>query len=710
MSRKRKIKKSGPKRLPGKYRQIIEFFQRNPRQSFNYKQITHALGITKDDQKNDVIKILQVMEREEIIESISRGKYRYLPDFSMFTGTIDFTQRGAAYVVVEELNEDVYISKSLTAMALDGDTVTIELIRQKRGSRLEGKVLEVVERKRTEFVGTVQKMRNFAFIIPDNSRLHVDFFVPQNDLNGAKDGDKVLVELVDWPMSSPNPNGIVTKVLGKAGEHNTEMHAIVAEFGFDSEFLPAVLEEAEKLPATISVKEIKNRKDFRDTLTVTIDPVDAKDFDDAISFKKLENGNYEIGVHIADVSHFVRPNSILDDEAFQRATSVYLVDRTIPMLPERVSNNLCSLRPNEDRLAFAVVFEMTKDAAVKDYWIGKTVIHSDRRFTYEEAQDVIEKKSDEHADAIRTLNDLSLKLRNKRFKDGAISFESDEYHFVLDDDGKPLEVQKKVRKEAHKMIEDFMLLANKTVAKHVNTKLKKPLPYRVHEAPNLEKMSFFVQTAAKFGYTIDTTSHETISQSINTMVEESEGTVAANILHPLAIRSMEKAFYTIKDTFHFGLNFPYYTHFTSPIRRYPDLIVHRLTFNYINKQYGVNTDDLEKACKHSSQMEQRATQAQRASSKYKQIEYLSGFVGQTFEGVISGVTEWGIYVELNDNHCEGMVRISDMKGDFFEFYEKDLSVVGRRTGKKLSFGDTVTVRIKKTNLNKRTADFTIVSE
>ena len=710
MSRKRKIKKSGPKQLPGKYRQIIEFFQRNPRQSFNYKQITHALGITKDDQKNDVIKILQVMEREEIIESASRGKYRYLPDFSMFTGTIDFTQRGAAYVVVEELNEDVYISKSLTAMALDGDTVTIELIRQKKGSRLEGKVLEVVERKRTEFVGTVQKMRKFAFIIPDNSRLHVDFFVPQNDLNGAKDGDKVLVELVDWPMSSPNPNGLVTKVLGKAGEHNTEMHAIVAEFGFDSEFLPAVLEEAEKLPATISAKEIKKRRDFRDTLTVTIDPVDAKDFDDAISFKVLDNGNYEVGVHIADVSHFVRPNSILDDEAFQRATSVYLVDRTIPMLPERVSNNLCSLRPNEDRLAFAVVFEITENASVKDYWIGKTVIHSDRRFTYEEAQEVIEKKSEEHADAIRTLNELSLKLRKKKFQDGAISFESDEYHFVLDDDGKPLEVQKKVRKEAHKMIEDFMLLANKTVAKHVHNKLKKPLPYRVHEAPNIEKMAFFIQTAAKFGYKIDTTSHETISKTINNMVEESEGTVAANILHPLAIRSMEKAIYTTKDTYHFGLNFPYYTHFTSPIRRYPDLMVHRLMYNYINKQFGLNSEDLEKACKHSSQMEQRATQAQRASSKYKQIEYLSGFVGQTFEGVISGVTEWGIYVELNDNHCEGMVRISDMKGDFFEFYEKDLSVVGRRTGKKLSFGDTVTVRVKKTNLNKRTADFTIVSE
>ncbi|MFT5723440.1 MAG: ribonuclease R, partial [Bacteroidia bacterium] len=435
---------------------------------------------------------------------------------------------------------------------------------------------------------------------------------------------------------------------------------------------------------------------------------DAKDFDDAISFHKLDNGHVEVGVHIADVSHFVRPNSALDDEAFNRATSVYLVDRTIPMLPERISNHLCSLKPNVDRLAFGVVFELDQNAKVVNYWIGKTVIHSDRRFSYEEAQEVIEGNSKELKEEVQLLNALSLKLRAQRFKSGAISFESDEYRFTLDEKGKPIEVIKKERKEAHKMIEDYMLLANKTVAQHVFTKIKKTLPYRVHAAPNVEKMSFFIQTAKKFGYTIDTKSPELISASINDMVEKTEGRVESNILHPLAIRSMEKAVYTTKDTYHFGLNFSYYTHFTSPIRRYPDLIVHRLLFDYLNNKNAPNADDIEKACKHSSQMEQRATQAERASTKYKQIEYLSDYIGETFEGIISGVTEWGIFVELKDNHCEGMIRISDMKGDFYEFYEKELCVIGRRTSRKYTFGDTVKVKIKKTNMNKRTADFTFI--
>jgi len=710
LKKKKKINKSGPKKLPGKYRQLLEFFRLNPRKSFNYKQITHQLGINSQEQKEDVIKILQVMEKEEIIEAVDRGRYRYVPDFSLFTGKVEFTQRGAAFVLVDELEEDVYVSKSLSGMALNGDIVTVELIRQKKGSRLEGKIIEVVERARTEFVGTVQRMKKFAFVIPDNSRIHVDFFVTPENMNKAKDGDKVVVELLDWPIGTPNPYGLVTSILGKAGEHDTEMHAIVAEFGFKVDFEPNVLADAEAFPDTISKEEISKRKDFRKTLTFTIDPVDAKDFDDAISYKVLDNGNFEIGVHIADVSHFVRPNSALDDEAYDRATSVYLVDRTIPMLPERISNHLCSLKPNVDRLAFAVIFELDKNADMVNYWVGKTVIHSDRRFSYEEAQEVIEGNSNEYKKEIQQLNALALKLRSQRFKSGAISFESDEYRFTLDENGKPLEVIKKERKEAHKMIEDYMLLANKTVAKHVYTKIKKTLPYRVHESPNVEKMAFFIQTAKKFGYLIDTKSHETISATINSMVERSEGKVEANILHPLAIRSMEKAVYTTKDTYHFGLNFDYYTHFTSPIRRYPDLIVHRLLFDYLNKKNGPDAEAIEKACKHSSQMEQKATQAERASTKYKQIEFLSDFIGDVFTGIISGVTEWGIFVELKDNHCEGMVRISDMKGDFYEFYEKDLSVVGRRTGRRYTFGDEVKIRIKKTNMNKRTADFSLIHE
>lgn len=668
------------------------------------------MGIASAAQRSEVSKILQVMEKEEIIESVERGRYRYVPDFSLFTGKVDITQRGAAFVIVDELDEDIRVSKSLTGMALSGDTVTVELIRQKKGSRLEGKIIEVVERARNKFVGTVQKMKKFAFVIPDNNKIHVDFFVSKENMNKAKDGDKVVVELTEWPIGTPNPYGQITKILGKAGEHNTEMHAIIAEFGFNTDFAPDVLADAQSFPEKISAAEIKKRKDFRDTLTFTIDPVDAKDFDDAISFKKLDNNRYEIGVHIADVSHYVRPNSILDDEAYNRATSVYLVDRTVPMLPERLSNNLCSLRPNVDRLAFAVVFEMDDKANVLKHWIGKTVIHSDRRFSYEQAQEVIEGKSKEYQREIQTLNRLALLMRENRYKHGAISFESDEFRFTLDDNGKPIEVVKKVRKEAHKMIEDYMLLANKTVAEHVHNVFKnKPLPYRVHGAPSLEKMAFFIQTAKKFGYDIKTQSHQTISSSINKMVAESEGKVEANILHPLAIRSMEKAYYTIKETSHFGLAFEYYTHFTSPIRRYPDLIVHRLLFDYLNKGNGEDPTEIERACKHSSSMEQKATQAERASVKYKQIEYLSDYVGERFTGIISGVTEWGIFVELKDNHCEGMVRISDMKGDFYEFYEKELSVIGRRTGKKYSFGDEVTIRIKKTNMNKRTADFTLIS-
>lgn len=709
LKKKRKSKQKSQKRLPGNYQEVRDFFRGNPRGFFNYKQICHQLGIRSAEQKDEVIKILHILEKDEVIESVARGKYRYQPDFSLFTGKVEITQRGAAYVIVDELNEDIYVSKSLTGMALNGDTVTVELIRQKKGSRLEGRIIEVTERSRTQYVGTVQKMKRFAFVIPDNSRIHVDFFVPKESLKKARDGDKVVVRMTEWQTGSPNPNAEVVKILGKAGENNTEMHAIVAEFGFRTEFEPEVIAAAEGFPETISKAEIKKRRDFRDTLTFTIDPVDAKDFDDAISFKEIDKDRFEIGVHIADVSHFVKENSVLDEEAYDRATSVYLVDRTIPMLPERLSNNLCSLRPNVDRLAFSVIFEMNKNADVLNYWIGKTVIHSDRRFAYEEAQEVIEGKSKEYKKEIQLLNNLATTLRTKRFQHGAISFESDEYRFTLDEDGKPLEVIKKIRKDAHKMIEDFMLLANKTVAKHVAKELKgKPIPYRVHESPSLEKMAFFIQTAKKFGYDIQTESHQAISNSINKMVEASEGKVEANILHPLAIRSMEKAYYTTKETSHFGLAFDYYTHFTSPIRRYPDLILHRLLYEYLNGNKGLSQDKVEKACQQSSKMEQRATQAERASVKYKQIEYLSRFVGQDFEGIISGVTEWGIFVELSDSHCEGMIRISDMKGDFYEFYEKELCVIGRRTGKRYNFGDVVKVKVKRTNLNKRTADFTLL--
>lgn len=663
------------------------------------------------EKRTEVIRIMNLMEKEEIIESIAPGKFKYLPDFKCFNGKIELTSRGAAFVIVEELAEDIHVSPSLTGQAFDGDTVVVELLHQKSGRRPEGRVLEVVERARTQFVGTVQMMKKFAFMVPDNSRIHVDFFLPKKVLKGCSDGDKVLVEFTDWPVGSPNPNGQVVEVLGPAGEHETEMHAIVAQFGFRTDFEPEVESEAESFSDIISKAEIKSRKDMRDVLTFTIDPVDAKDFDDAISFKNLGKGNYEVGVHIADVGHFVQEGSLLDQEAYERGTSVYLVDRTIPMLPERLSNNLCSLRPNEDRLAYSVIFNMKVTGKVNSYWIGKTVIHSNRRFSYEEAQEVITGQSEEYQTEIQTLNKMAHKLRADRFKNGAIAFESDEFRFELDDKGRPIEVFKKVRFDAHMMIEDFMLLANRTVAKHVHTEYKgQALPYRVHDAPNVEKMVNFINTAKKLGYDIDTRSPESISASINHMVAETEGKVEANILHPLAIRSMEKAFYTTKDTSHFGLAFDYYTHFTSPIRRYPDLLVHRLLFLYQNgRKYG-RKDQLEKACNHSSKMEIQASMAERASVKYKQAEYLSERIGEEFDGIISGVTEWGIYVELDDNHCEGMVRISDMPGDFYEFHERDLAVVGRRTRRRFTFGDPVRIRVKKTNLNKRIIDFSLVND
>ncbi|MBI1305827.1 MAG: ribonuclease R [Bacteroidetes bacterium] len=711
-SRSPKKNKVGKKQqLPYQYREVLEFFRGHPRKTFNYKQICHQLDIRSTEVKTEVIRILNMMEKEEIIEAVAPGKFRYLPDFSIMTGRVEITSRGAAFVIVDELEEDVHVSPSLTGQAFNGDIVSVELLHQKKGRRPEGRIIEVLERAKTQFVGTIQMMRKFAFLVPDNSRIHVDFFIDRKSLKGCKDGDKALVEFIDWPPGSPNPNAFVVEVLGQAGEHNTEMHAIIAEFGFKTSFEREVEEEAEAFSGVISQDETKKRRDFRDIFTITIDPEDAKDFDDAISYQILPNNHLEIGVHIADVSHYVTEGSLLDHEAYERGTSVYLVDRTVPMLPERLSNDLCSLRPHEDRLAYSVIFEMGSGGKIFDYWIGKTVIHSNHRFSYEEAQEVIEGNSELHAKEIRDLNRIATILRKKRFANGSIAFESDEFRFKLDAEGRPLEVIKKIRKEAHLMIEDFMLLANKTVAKHVSDHYKdQVIPYRVHDAPNPEKMENFISTAKKFGYIINTQSHKTISDTINKMVEETEGKIEANILHPLAIRSMEKAFYTTKETSHFGLAFDYYTHFTSPIRRYPDLLVHRLLFLYQSgRKYG-RKDQIEKACAHSSKMEVQASLAERASVKYKQIEFLSEHVGEEFNGIISGVTEWGIYVELDDNHCEGMIRIADLKDDFYEFYEKEMAVVGRKNKRRFTFGDPVTIQVKKANLNKRIIDFSMVYE
>lgn len=694
---------------PEEYAYILDLFESFPKKSFNHKQIAFQLPIDHKCSSSDIEKILSLLIKEDKIEQIKPGKYRYIPHFKLISGRIDFTQRGAAYVISDDLDDDIFISPSLTGAAINGDTVTVELLHQRKGANPEGRVVQVLQRANSSFVGTVEKLKGAAFVVCDNPKIHVDFFVVKKNLLGAKDGEKVLVELIDWPKGDKNPTARVTKVLGKSGENETEMNAIVAEFGFPLHFNAKTEKEAAAFPDKIPAAELKKRRDFRDILTFTIDPEDAKDFDDALSFRKLGEGRYEIGIHIADVSYYVQPGTALDDEAYERGTSVYLVDRVIPMLPERLSNGLCSLRPGEDSLTYAVVIEMDDNAKILKQWIGRTVIHSHRRFSYEEAQQRLETGKGDLAAELQLLNKLAGILRTEKFKNGAISFESDEVKFKLDEDGKPLYVFKKERKDAHKLIEDFMLLANKLVAKYAAVEVKNGyLPYRVHEAPSMEKLGLLQQIAGRFGYTINTTSQLELARSLNNMTAKAANTPQATLLNPLAIRSMEKAIYTTKKTSHFGLAFEYYCHFTSPIRRYPDLITHRLLTGFLEKSSIPDKDTVEKIAKQSSAMEQKAVEAERASIKYKQTQYLEEHVGDEFEGTVTGLTEWGIYVELNENKCEGMVRISEIKGDLYEFYDKLYAVIGRRKRHRIDLGQTVTVKVKRTNLQKRTIDFLMI--
>lgn len=706
---KKKSKKGQPQHDIDLYRKVLKIFRSYPRQSFNYKQIAFEIPSSNINHRENVRKMLEYLVHKDKIEEVNRGKYRYIISSRQYLGRIDFTRKGAGFVRCEEFEDEIHISRENTQQALQGDEVLVELVRYKPGNRPEGRVVEVTTRHRNQFVGTVERLSNFAFVIPDDAKIHVDFYVDQSDLNGAQDGDKVLLEMYDWPKNVKNPYAEVVDVLGKAGDHNTEMHSILAEFGFRTAFPENVIKESEALPRSISKEEIAKRKDFREYTTFTIDPDTAKDFDDALSIRFLDNGHFEIGVHIADVSHYVTPGSAMDQEAYERATSVYLVDRTVPMLPERISNELCSLRPKEESLCFSAVFEMNKKGQVLNAWYGKGVIYSDHRFTYEDAQKVLDKKKGLYFEELDCLNKLAKTLRTKRFEQGSISFESNEFKFELDEEGVPIKVVKKVRKDTHKLVEEFMLLANRRIAEHVHSKYKgKFVAYRVHEPPTEEKLENFLHMSRRLGYPIKTDSHLELANSINTMVAATDGKPEANILHPLAIRSMEKAFYTTKQTSHFGLAFDYYCHFTSPIRRYPDLITHRLLFAYLHNEKNASQNSIEEACKHSSKMEIKAVNAERASVKYKQTEYLAQFTGEEFDGIISGVTEWGIFVELLDNHCEGMIRLRDMHGDLFEFYEKKMAVIGRRTKKEFVLGDPIRVKIKKTNLVKRTVDFVLV--
>lgn len=695
---------------------ISDIFEKNKNVALNHKQIAAKLNLKDADSAHTILEILVEQTDKGIFIRPERGKFR-LKDLKTFViGTVDMTADGSAFIVPDdEFEKDIFVAPRKLRNALHGDKVKVYVFAKKTsGRKKEGEVVEIINRAKTDFIGVAKISERFAFIIPDDRKMLHDIFVPLNDLHGAKNGQKVQVSITDWPEGAKNPIGKIIHVLGTQGENNTEMNAILAQYGFPLSFPAEVEQEANEIPETVSEEEVKGRKDFRDTITLTIDPADAKDFDDAISFKKLPNGNYEIGVHIADVSHYVKPNTKLDKEAYERATSVYLVDRVIPMLPERLSNGVCSLRPHEDKLCFAAVFELDEQANVLSQWFGRTVIHSNRRFSYEEAQEVIETKQGDFAEEILKLNELAHILRDKKFKEGAISFESTEVKFKLDEHGKPTGVYVKERKDAHKLIEDYMLLANRKVAEFIakkgKGKQKYTFVYRSHDTPNLENLNNFATFASRFGYKINMKTDKEIAKSLNFLMEDVEGKKEQNILTQLAIRSMAKAIYTTKKTGHYGLAFDYYTHFTSPIRRYPDVMVHRLLARYLDGGKSANEEEYETASSHSSAMEKRAADAERASIKYKQAEYLEDNVGNTFTGIISGVTEWGMYVEIIENKCEGMIRLRDITDDFYVLDEKNYCIVGQRKHKKYQLGDEVQVRVKKVDLSKRQIDFSLIQE
>lgn len=695
---------------------ITDIFEKEDNNPLNYKQVSGKLNINDNESRQVIQSILKDESKAGNFKEVEKGKF-ILKDLKAFViGHVDMTADGSAFVVPEdEFENDIYIAPRKLRSALHGDKVKVHTYAKSRGKRKEGEIVEVLERARTEYTGTINISPRFAFVTADNRKMLNDIFVPLTDLNDAQDGEKVVVAITEWPQDGKNKNpvGRVKHVLGKKGENDTEMNAILADFGFPLSFPQTVEQEAESYDGSIPKEELKKRRDFRQITTFTIDPADAKDFDDALSFQQLENGNYEIGIHIADVSYYVIPDSLLDQEAFDRGTSVYLVDRVIPMLPERLSNNLCSLVPNEDRLVFSAVFEMDPNANVIDQWFGRSVIHSNRRFSYEEVQEIIEQETGEYSEEILTMNKLAYILRERKFKHGAISFETAEVKFRLDEKGKPLGVYTRERKDAHKLIEDFMLLANRKVAEFIGQqgkgKQKKTFVYRVHDAPNEENIHSFAQFAARFGHKLNIKNERETARSINTLMERIEGAKEQNVLTTLAIRSMAKAIYTTKKTSHYGLAFDYYTHFTSPIRRYPDVMVHRLLQYYLDGGKSANAEAYEKMCEYASQMEKKAADAERASVKYKQAEYLQEQIGETFVGIISGVTEWGMYVEIEENKCEGMVRLRDITDDFYALDEKNYAIIGQRRKKRYQLGDEVTIRVKKVDLVKRQIDFTLES-
>ena len=727
MARKGKNRKRN-KKLTRKYltAQILEVFSNFPRKSFNYKQVSKVLGLRKDDQRQLVTEVLEELKESDNLEQTSRGKYKLKSKVGHAIGTIDMTVHGYGFLQTDELEEDIFIPRNLLHTALDGDTVKVYIYPvRKRGGRFEGEVEQILKRARENFVGTVEISGSFAFLIPDSKKMPYDLFIPMEKLKGAENGQKAIGRITDWPAKVKNPFGEIIDVLGNPGENDVEMHAILAEFDLPYQFPEDVAQAAEHISEKITEDDIKERRDFRDVLTFTIDPHDAKDFDDALSLRKLKNGNYEVGVHIADVTHYVKTSTMIDDEAYDRATSVYLVDRVVPMIPERLSNFICSLRPDEEKLCFSVVFEMNEKAEVLNEWIGRTIIRSKKRFNYEQVQNMITGKEGELKSEIMTLHELAQIMRKNRFDKGSIAFDSLEVKFNLDKNGKPLSVYFKEQKEANHLIEEFMLLANRTVTEFINrgekyvqqTKAKpgdknlgkpKTFVYRIHDKPDPEKFESFSRFITRFGYSVDLTSESAMSKSLNQLLKQVEGKKEQDVIENLALRAMAKARYSTSNIGHYGLAFKYYSHFTSPIRRYPDMMVHRLLAHYLKNGDSKNKKKYEQRCTHCSDMEKRAMEAERASTKYKQVEFMKDKVGMEFPAIISGLTGWGIYAEIIENRVEGMIAVQSLMDDFYEYDDENYTLVGRHTGKTFKLGDEITVEVKNVNLPKRQLDFAFV--
>ncbi|MBP6139595.1 ribonuclease R [Bacteroides graminisolvens] len=713
---KNKEKKAG-KRMKKKdlVNILMNFFHSKPTEALSLKFIFSELKMTTHPLKMLCIDILNELKDGDYITEVDKNKFRLNDHGKELTGTFQRKSNGKNSFIPDEGGDPIFIAERNSAHAMNNDKVKIVFYAKRKNHDAEGEVVEILERANDTFVGTLEVANSYAFLVTENRTLANDIFIPKEKLKGGKTGDKAVVKIVEWPDKAKNPIGQVIDILGKAGDNTTEMHAILAEFGLPYVYPEAVEKAADKIPAEISEEEIARREDFRKVTTFTIDPKDAKDFDDALSIRSIKEGLWEVGVHIADVTHYVQEGSIIDKEAEKRATSVYLVDRTIPMLPERLCNFICSLRPNEEKLSYSVIFDITEKGEVKNSRIVHTVINSDRRFTYEEAQQIIETKEGDFKEEVLMLDKIAKALRDKRFSSGAINFDRYEVKFEIDDKGKPVSVYFKESKDANKLVEEFMLLANKTVAEEIGkvprNKKAKVFPYRIHDLPDPEKLDNLAQFIARFGYKIRTSGTKSdVSKSINHLLDDIQGKKEENLIETVSIRAMQKARYSTHNIGHYGLAFEYYTHFTSPIRRFPDMMVHRLLTKYAEGGRSVLESKYEDLCEHSSNMEQIAANAERASIKYKQVEFMSERLGQIFDGVISGVTEWGLYVELNENKCEGMIPMRDLDDDYYEFDEKNYCLRGRRKNRMYSLGDAITVKVARANLEKKQLDFALVEE